>query len=186
MRIQYIYPDILPTQELFSICWAALQAHGGAYYACFVDGDKQSNLVTANGLPFTFDLLVIEEIDFLQALLDAPAVKSRLDAMITDELQGKGDGISQWVMEVMGSLVNFSAITSESEGLWDIDFNVFLSEETFAETNTSPRSSCAAFVWRLSSLLPSQTLKSVVGYMKMIWEDANPRYVAHAVSLLPD
>ncbi|MCJ1282925.1 hypothetical protein MMC26_002251 [Xylographa opegraphella] len=176
VRIQYIYPDILPTQELFSACWAALQAHGGAYYACFVDGDKQGNLVTANGLPYTFDLLVIEELDFLQTLLDAPAVRVQLDRMTNDELQGKGDATSQWVMEVVGSLVNFSAITSESEGLWDIDFNVFLSEETFAETNNTPRSSCSAFVWRMSALLPIQTLKSIVEYMKLIWADANPSW----------
>ena len=181
VRIQYIYPDILPTQELFSACWAALQAHGGAYYACFVDGDKQSNLVTASGLPYTFDLLIIEELDFLQVLLDAPDVRVQVDAMTNNELQGKGDAISQWVMEVMGSLVNYSAITSESEGLWDIDFNVFLSEETFAETNNSPRSSCAAFAWKLSSWLPMQTLNSIAGYMKLIWEDANPRYASHAV-----
>ncbi|MCJ1384546.1 hypothetical protein MMC17_007663 [Xylographa soralifera] len=176
VRIQYIFPDILPTQELFTACWTALQAHGGAYYACFVDGEKQSNLVTANGLPYTFDLLVIEELDFLQTLLDAPGVKQQLDVMINDEQDGKGDAISQWVMEVMGALVNFSAITSESEGLWDIDFNVFLSEETFAETNNTPRSSCAAFVWKLSSWLSKQTLNSIVGYMKLIWEDASPSW----------
>ncbi|MCJ1435207.1 hypothetical protein MMC27_004579 [Xylographa pallens] len=141
VRIQYIYPDILPTQELFVACWTALQAHGGPYYASFVDGDKQNNLVTANGLPYTFDLLVIEEIDFLQTLLDAPDVRVRLDAMFDNEQLGKDNAISEWVMVVMGSLVNFSAITSESEGLWDIDFNVFLSEETFIETNNTPRSS---------------------------------------------
>ena len=186
VKIQYLYPDILPTQELFVACWAALQAHGGPYYASFVDGDKQNNLVTANGLPYTFDLLVIEEIDFLQTLLDAPDIRVRLDAMFDNEQLGKDNAISEWVMVVMGSLVNFSAITSESEGLWDIDFNVFLSEETFIETNSTPRSSCAAFVWKLSSWLPKQTVESIGGYMKLIWEDASPRHVSHPVSLLLD
>ncbi|MCJ1397726.1 hypothetical protein MMC11_000922 [Xylographa trunciseda] len=176
VRIQYIFPDLLPTQELFNACWTALQAHGGAYFACFVDGEKQSNLVTSTGLPYTFDLLVIEELDFLQTLLDAPGVKQQLDVMIKDEEEGKGDAISKWVMEITAALVNFAAITSESEGLWDIDFNVFLSEETLAETNNTPRSSCAAFVWKLCGWLPKQTLNSILGYMKLIWEDASPSW----------
>jgi len=167
---------VLPTLDLFSACWLALKSHGIPYYQSYVDGDKQGNLITANGLPYTLDMLVIEELDFMQVLLESPTVKQHLDGVIGAAAEGEHHSVAEWINEVMGSLVTFSAITSESEGLWDIDFNVFLSEEAFGEINSNPRTACASFVWKICTWLPKNTLDSILGYMKLIWADVTPRY----------
>ena len=171
-KIQVVFPDLLGTQDLFTTCWEALQAHGEPYYASYVDGDRQGGLINIYGMPYTFDSLVIEELDYLQTLLDSSEVKARLEELYAVDCASNGSTIANWIMQVMASLVTFSCITAESEGLWDIDFNVFLSEETFAETNTSPRSACASFVWKICSWLPTQTLESLVACMKVIFGDS--------------
>ena len=138
-----------------------------------MDGDRQGGLVNIYGLPYTFDSLVIEELDYLQTLLDSGEVKVRLEQMYAADCASNGSTIANWIMQVMGSLVTFSCITAESEGLWEIDFNVFLSEETFAETNNSPRSACASFVWKICSWLPAQALDSLIAYMKVVFHDGS-------------
>ena len=180
-KIYLIYWDVLHCVDLFGACWVALKSHGIPYYQSYVDGDKQGNLVTMNGLPYTLDMLVIEELDFMQILLDSPTVKSQLDSVIAAAVEGEPNSVTSWITEVMGSLVTFSAITSESEGLWDIDFNVFLSEEAFGEINTNPRTACASFAWKICTWLPRNTLDSILGYMKLIWEDTTPRHVTHSL-----
>lgn len=160
-----------------------MKSHGGPYYQSYVDGDKQGNLVTVNGFAYTLDMLVIEELEFMQVLLDSPTVKQQLDNVIGAAAEGEQHSIADWIAEVMGALVTFSAITSESEGLWDIDFNVFLSEEAFGEINSNPRTACASFVWKICGWLPKITLDSILGYMKLIWQDASPRYVLYFSSL---
>jgi hypothetical protein len=171
-KIQVIYPDVLQCVELFYATWSALRADGGAYYASYVDGGKESNLVSAHGLAQSLDLLVIEELDFLQLLLDTPSVKQGLDTLI----QSEGDSVTGWVTAVMGAMVTFSSITAEMQGLWDIDLNVFLSEDAFTEINSTPRTACATFISKLCSCFPQNVLNSMLGYMKLIWEDPNPRY----------
>lgn len=130
-------------------------------------------------LAYSLDMLVIEELDFLLTLLDAPAVKAKMDEMTKDDAEGNGTTITKWISELMGVLVTFSIITTEQQELWNIDFNVFLSEETLADANNSPRNVCAAFVYRICSWLPVQTLDSLLGYMKLIWADARSTYVYH-------
>lgn len=130
--------------------------------------------MNVHGLPYTLDNLVIEELEYLQTLLDSPVVKSQLES-----LTAEGNTIREWVTQLMGSLVTFSCITAEAEGLWEIDFNVFLSEESFAETLNSPRSACASFVWKICAWLPVQTLESLTDYMKMIFQNGASRSVYH-------
>ncbi|MCJ1476763.1 hypothetical protein MMC13_005432 [Lambiella insularis] len=185
-KIQSIDPDVLSTQELFTACWKALQAHGAPYFACFVDGKKEEHLVTQYELAFSLDLLVVEELDFLITLLDAPAVKARMEIMSKAAKEGNENEVTKWISDLMGVLVTFSIITSEQQELWDIDFNVFLSEETLADANNTARNVCASFIHRICSWLPEQSLNSILGYMRLIWEDPESswRYKESALYVL--
>lgn len=172
-RIQTIFPHLMASHEFFKACWDSIQAHGVPYYVSYIDGERQGGLINQYQLQYTLDFLVIEEIDYLQTLLEANQVKQQLDAMIAADTASSGGSVAEWLSSVLGTLVTFSNVTKEAEEMWSIDFNVFLSEETFAETNNSPRSACAGFVWKICNWLPAQTLESLLGYIKMIFEDSN-------------
>jgi importin-9 len=159
--------------EFFNAVWNSIQAHGAPYYASYVDGERQGGLINQYQLQYTIDFLVIEEIDYLQALLEAPQVKTQLDSMLAQDTAQNGNLVTTWISSVLGTLVTFSSITKEAEEMWSFDFNVFLSEETFAETNNSPRSVCAGFVWKLCGWFPKQTLESLLGCIKAIFDDPN-------------
>ena len=159
--------------EFFNACWSSIQAHGEPYHASYVDGERQNQLINQYQLQYTFDFLVVEEIDYLQALLEAPQVKQQLDQMLATDVASHGNMVTTWISSVLGTLVTFSSITKEAEEMWSFDFNVFLSEETFAEANNTPRSVCASFVWKICTWFPKQTLESLLGYIKMVFEGSN-------------
>jgi hypothetical protein len=172
-KIQNIFPDLMAASDFFNACWDAMQAHATPYYASYVDGERQGGLINQYQLPYTLDFLVIEEIDYLQILLEAPSVRQQLDAMLAADNSSNGTSVNNWITQVLSALVTYSSITNEAEEMWDIDYNVFLSEETFAETNNSPRSVCAGFVWKICGWFPKQTLESLIGYVKAVFDNAN-------------
>ena len=172
-KIQSIFPDLVAADEFFNVVWDSIQAHGPPYYASYVDGGRQGGLINVYQLQYTLDLLVIEEIDYLESLLGAPKVKSKLDAMLTTDQSSEGNSINQWLSTVLRTLVIFSSITKEAEEMWSFDFNVFLSEETYAEANNSLRSVCAGFIEKLCNWFPNPTLGSLLGCLKGIFEDTS-------------
>ena len=165
-RIQNIYADMMPAEDLFTVCWDSLQAQGPPYNASYVEGERQGGLINQYQLSYTLDFLVIEEIDYLSSLLSAPQVKRKLDGMDAQSVQA-------WISSVLGTLVAFSSITSEAEQMWELNFNTFLSEESFSEVNNSPRTVCASFVWKVVQWFPQPTLASLLDYVKIIFSDAN-------------
>ena len=170
-KIQSIFPDLMASDQFFNACWDSIQVHGVPYYTFYIDGERQGGLVNQYGLQYTLDFLVIEEIDYLQALLEAPQVKVQLGAMLAADNSSNGNSVTAWISSILSTLVTFSTITQEAKEMWLIDFNVFLSEETFADTNNSPRSVCAGFVWKLCNWFPKQTLESLVAYTKMVFDN---------------
>jgi hypothetical protein len=169
--MQSIFPELLGTREFFGACWQAMQSHGAPYYASYVDGDRQGGLINQYQLPYTFDFLVIEEIDYLQTLLEGAPVKAQLEEMFAADVNSNGTNVKDWITQVLGALVTFSSITNESEGMWDVDFNIFLTEEAFADTNNTPRSVCAGFIWKICGWFPKQTVEGLLGYITAIFND---------------
>ena len=159
----------MPANDFFDICWNAIQAHAQPYYLSYIEGDRQGGLINQYQLHYTFDFLVIEEIDYLQTLLEAPSVKLHLDNMQATDTASNSTSVSTWLLSVLETLVKFSSITKEAEEMWNIDFNVFLSEETYAETNNSPRSVCAGFVWKICNWFPNQTVESLLDYARAVF-----------------
>jgi hypothetical protein len=131
----------------------------------YIEEERQSRLEDADGLPYTLDFLVLEELDFMQACLRAPPVRSQLE----QELHSAQSTENTWVTEVMKLAVAYAQITTEEEGLWDIDVNIFLSEETSVTANYTPRTACGDLVIKLGEWLTQPTIDGLLSYTRSLY-----------------
>jgi importin-9 len=166
MRIRSIFPPMLSPQSpaLFSATWDELTSLQAAYHQMYIEDERQSRLEDADGLPYTLDFLVLEELDFMQACIKAPPVKKELE----EQLQGKS-AEGTWVTEVMKLAVAYAQITTEEEGLWNIDVNIFLSEETSVTANYTPRTACGDLVIKLGEWLSQATVEGLLSYTRSLY-----------------
>lgn len=162
MRIRSVLPSSLTPQSpaIFSAVWDELTTLQGSYHRLFIEDQQQSRMEDSDGLPYTLDFLVLEELDFMQALIRAPPVRKELE----QQLQGKSAQETTWVTEVMKLAVAYAQITSEEEALWNIDVNIFLSEETSVTTNYTPRTACGDLVIKLGEWQPQVTMDGLLAY----------------------
>ncbi|EMD61712.1 hypothetical protein COCSADRAFT_234694 [Bipolaris sorokiniana ND90Pr] len=169
MRIRSIFPAILSPQSiiLFQACWQELSLLEPAYSLMYIQEDRQSRLEDADGLPYTLDFLILEELDFMQACLRAPPVRSQLE----QELQNQAPENS-WVTQVMKLAVAYAQITTEEEGLWDVDVNIFLSEETSVTANYTPRTACGDLVIKLGEWLTEPTVNGLLTYTRALYSES--------------
>ncbi|KAF2157287.1 ARM repeat-containing protein [Myriangium duriaei CBS 260.36] len=165
MRIRSVFPSVLGPQSLalFSAVWEELSRLEGQYHASYINGDRQSRLEDADGLPYTLDFLIIEELDFMQALLRAPLVKKEL------ERQLQSPQTAGWVVEIMKLAASYSNITTEEEGMWDMDVNIFLSEESSVTANYTPRIACADLVTKLVQWVQGATLDGLYSHIRAVY-----------------
>lgn len=115
-------------------------------------------------MPYTLDFLVLEELDFMQACLRAPPVRSQLE----QELKSQS-AENSWVTQVMKLAVAYAQITTEEEGLWDIDVNIFLSEETSVTANYTPRTACGDLVIKLGEWLTEPTINGLLAHTRQLY-----------------
>ncbi|KAK2759162.1 hypothetical protein FQN54_003262 [Arachnomyces sp. PD_36] len=171
MKIRSVFPALLTPQStaLFSTVWTELSTIQGHYHDFFVTDERQGRLEDSDNLPYTLDFLVLEELDLMQALLRAPPVRSQLQT----ELQNAGSAAntSSWLPEVMKLAVSYAQITTEEEGLWDIDVNLFLSEETAVTANYTPRTCCGDLVIKLGEWLKGTTVDGLLAYTNVLFSD---------------
>ncbi|KAL6706455.1 hypothetical protein ACN47E_005394 [Coniothyrium glycines] len=169
MRIRSVFPAILAPQSvvLFQATWQELSILQPAYSLMYIQEERQSRLEDADGLPYTLDFLVLEELDFMQACLRAPPVRAQLE----QELQNSVPENS-WVTEVMKLAVAYAQITTEEEGLWDIDVNIFLSEETSVTANYTPRTACGDLVIKLGEWLTEPTINGLLNYTRALYSES--------------
>jgi hypothetical protein len=168
MKIRSVFPQLLLPQSpvLFSATWAELSMLQESYKVMYVDNDRQGRLEDSDGLPYTLDFLVLEELDFLQSCLRAPPVQKELEA----QLQANG-GIQNtpWIMDVMKLAVGYAQIPLEEEGLWDIDVNLFLAEETSVTANYTARTACGDLLIKLGEWLHQGALEGLLAYTKILF-----------------
>jgi len=150
---------------LFAATWSELSSLQVAYHQMYIEEERQSRLEDADGLPYTLDFLVLEELDFMQACLRAPPVRTELQ----QQLQNAQGTEGTWVTEVMKLAVAYAQITTEEEGLWDIDVNIFLSEETSVTANYTPRTACGDLVIKLGEWLNQNTIDGLLSYTRTLY-----------------
>ena len=180
MKIRTVFPSTLSPHSpaLFSATWQELSALQPQYQSMYIDDDRQGRLEDADGLPYTLDFLVVEELDFMQTCLRAPPVRKEL------EQQSQSQGTS-WITEVMKIAVAYGQITTEEEGMWDIDVNVFLSEEVNVTANYTPRTAAGDLVIKLGEWLQGPTLEGLLTYTRTLYaENASWKHKEAALYLL--
>lgn len=176
MKIRMIFPGLLAPQTpaYFSTIWTELSNIQGPYHDFYITDERQGRLEDTDALPYTLDFLVIEELDLMQALLKAPPVKAELQTQLHNA--GQAATTSSWLPEVMKLVVAYAQITTEEEGLWDIDVNLFLSEETSVTANITPRTCGGDLVIKLGEWLKTMTVEGLLAYTSALFADASSTY----------
>ncbi|KAK0938155.1 hypothetical protein LTR29_010266 [Friedmanniomyces endolithicus] len=170
MTIRSVFPSILTpqSQALFSAIWQELSDLQSQYSLAYIEDDRQGRLEDADGLPYTLDFLVLEELDFMQACLRAPPVRKELE----QQLQSRATVAGSWVTELIKLAVSYAQITIEEEGLWETDANVFLSEEANVTANYTPRTACGDLVIKLGEWLTAASVEGLLAYMRTLYSES--------------
>lgn len=168
MKIRMVFPGLLTAQSpvYFTTIWTELSNSQPLYAQFYISHDRQGRLEDVDGLPYTLDFLVLEEIDLLQALLKAPPVKAELQ----QQLQNAGQGAT-WLPEILKLASSYAQMTAEEEGLWDIDVSLFLSEETSVTANYTPRTCSGDLVVKLGEWLKTTAIEGLLAYVNTVFAD---------------
>ncbi|EZF12043.1 hypothetical protein H112_06961 [Trichophyton rubrum D6] len=170
MKVRSVLPSLLTTQSttLFHTIWTELTTIQDAYQQLYIQDERQGRLEDADNLPYTLDFLVLEELDLMQALLRAPPVRIELENQL--KLSGATSSTS-WLPEMMKLVISYAQITTEEEGLWDIDVNLYLSEETSVTANYTPRTCGGDLVIRLGEWLKRTVVDGLLAYTNVLFSD---------------
>lgn len=177
-----MFPSILAprSKALFSTTWEQLSILQQVYQSNYIDDDQEGRLEDADGLPYTLDFLILEDLDFLQACLRAPPVAKELD----QQLNG-GDQQTSWASDLVSLATLYAQITSEEENVWESDTNVFLSEETSVTANYTPRTSCGDLIVKLGEKHSQPTLEALLSFLQSSRSSSNsPKAQEAALYLL--
>lgn len=171
-KIHNMFPHLLTprTLELFGAIWEALQAHLVPYHALYTGEEQnQGRLEDADRLPFSLDFLVIEELDYIQTLLNTTTIRQELDAQLASQNQPNGTHDTTWITHILAVAIGFSHIPTEDAEMWELDVNCFLSEETSETANYTARNACAGLATKLCSY-NWPVLESLLAYTKTIFD----------------
>ena len=173
MKIRMVFPGLLTAQSpvYFSTIWTELSNIQSAYHGFYIDDERQGRLEDVDGLPYTLDFLVLEELDLIQTLLKAPPVKAELQLQLQNA--GQSAATTSWLSEIMKLAGSYAQITSEEEGLWDIDVNLFLSEETSVTANYTPRTCSGDLVVKIGEWLKITTVEGLHAYLNAVFSDSS-------------
>lgn len=165
MRIRLLFPALVSPQGqiLFQATWDDLVNLRESFEKVYIHDDAEGRLEDSDGMPYTLDFLVLEELDFLRAIIGSPSVKKAL------EQQLKQSQDRNWIIELLDVVVPYSQITTEEEGVWEIDVNVFLSEETSVTANYTSRTACGDLGIKLGEWLPDSLMQALLTYMSHIF-----------------
>ncbi len=97
-------------------------------------------------------------------------MRTELESQLKTQNSADGAQHRNWLMEVMKLVVGYAQITTEEEGLWDIDVNIFLSEETSVTANYTPRTACGDLVIKLGEWLKSTAVEGLLKYTKTLFD----------------
>lgn len=179
MKIRAVFPTLLTPHStaLFTTVWTELSTLQSIYHEFYIGDERQGRLEDADGLPYTLDFLVLEELDFMQTLLRAPPVRTELQ----NQLQAAGPGAttSGWLPDVLKLAISYAQIPTEEEGLWDIDVNLYISEESSVTSNYTPRTCSGDVVIKLGEWLKSTVVEALLAYTNIVFADATSRYSIH-------
>lgn len=173
MRVRIMFPTILQPRSmaLFSATWEELSTLASLYQSCYIDDNQDGRLEDPDGLPYTLDFLAVDDLDFLQACFRAPPVAKELAAQLR-AAQSQGSP-SNWVINLLRLATIYAQITNEEEAMWELDTNVFLSEETGVTAHYTPRTACGDLIVKFGEKHSKPTLDALLSMLNQ--SEKSPR-----------
>ncbi|PKY05499.1 putative importin 9 [Aspergillus campestris IBT 28561] len=183
MKIRMVFPGLLTNQSpvYFATIWTELSNLQPTYHEFYINDERQGRLEDVDGLPYTLDFLVLEELDLIQTLLKAPPVKAELLQQLQNAEQAAAT--SGWLPEILQLAGSYSHITTEEEGLWDFDVNLFLAEETSVTANCTPRTCSGDLVIKLGEWLKTTAVEGLLAYLNRVFADSSSSWKSRESAL---
>ncbi|KAJ2907317.1 hypothetical protein MKZ38_003173 [Zalerion maritima] len=182
IKIKGVFPQLLLPQStaFFRHTWDELSHIQPSYQAQYIDSDDQGRLEDSDNLPYTLDFLVLEELDFFNQCLRATPIQKELEAKIKER---GAIHATPWVCDLMRLVIAYSHITTEEEGLWDIDRSLYLAEETSVSANYTPRTACGDLLIKLGEWLGVQALEGLFAVTKGLFDDQGVQWKSQEAAL---
>ncbi|KAK1249454.1 hypothetical protein MKX07_002970 [Trichoderma sp. CBMAI-0711] len=173
LRIRRVFPNLLLPQSttFFTAVWEELSIMQAAYEQLYIIDEVQSRLEDSDNLPYTLDLLILEELDFLNQCFRAPPVQAELDSHLNAHAHGHE---VPWMMDLMKMLVGYSRVTREEQDLWDFDCSLYLAEETSVTANYTARTAAGDLLIKLGEWFNEKTVDGLFGHTKTLFPGEGP------------
>lgn len=169
LTVKTVFPQLLlpETPHFFQSVWEELSFLEPAYEQMYIESGSQGRLEDSDGLPYTLDFLILEELDFLNGCLKAPPVRKELDGQLNAHSSAHE---TPWVLDIMKLATSYARITREEEELWDIDVSLYLAEETSVSANYTPRTASGDLLIKLGhDWLNQGALEGLFAYTKTLF-----------------
>jgi hypothetical protein len=182
MQTRLYFPNLFNQhiEKLFGATWTDMNQVKDIYVQQFVQDEAEGRLIDADGLPYSLDLYVLEQLDFLQSCLGNRIVKDHI------EQAGFGGANSSPLSQMVSTAITLSQIAGEDKTMWEIDLNVFLSEETAISANYTPRTASGDLIMKIGECFPAQTVESLFDHTQRIFSSAESREVKESALHLWD
>ncbi|KAI1131326.1 armadillo-type protein [Nemania abortiva] len=170
LKVRTVFPSLLlaHTPLFFQAIWEELSILEPLYEQLYLENDAQGRLENADGLPYTLDFLVLEELDFLNQCFKAPPVRKQLEAQID---ANAGAHETPWLLDISKIASSYGQITLEEQQLWDIDVSLYLAEEQSVSANYTPRTACGDILIKLGEWLGQKALEGLYAYTKSVFTE---------------
>ncbi|KAI0541144.1 armadillo-type protein [Xylaria digitata] len=170
LKVRTTFPSLLlpHTPHFFQAIWQELSALEPLYEQLYLQNETQGRLEDADGLPYTLDFLVQEELDFLNHCLRAPPVRKELEAQLVAHTNAHE---TPWLLEISRIASSYGQITLEEQQLWDIDVSLYLAEEQSVSANYAPRTACGDLFIKLGEWLDEKALEGLYTYTKSVFTE---------------
>ncbi|KAI8632462.1 ARM repeat-containing protein [Xylariaceae sp. FL1651] len=184
LKVRSVFSNLLlpHTPHFFQAIWQDLSVLEPSYEHMYLEHEAQGRLEDADGLPYTLDFLILEELDFLNSCLKAPPVRKELEAQLNAHA---GAHETPWILDISKVCTSYGRITLEEEQLWDIDVSLYLAEEQSVSANYTPRTACGDLLIKLGEWINQKALEGLYAYTKSLFaENASWRRQEAALYLL--
>jgi hypothetical protein len=168
LKVRSVFSSLLlpHTPHFFQAIWHELSMLEPLYEQMYLQNEAQGRLEDSDGLPYTLDFLVLEELDLFNQCLKAPPVRKELEAQLSAHA---GAHETPWLFDIAKVATSYSRITLEEQQLWDIDVSLYLAEEQSVSANYTPRTACGDLVIKLGEWLDQKALEGLYAYTKSLF-----------------
>ncbi|KAF6817538.1 Importin subunit beta-5 [Colletotrichum plurivorum] len=182
LKVKSVFPHLLLPQStsLFTAIWEELSLLQKPHEDLYIGHEAQGRLEDADGLPYTLDFLILEELDFLNQCFRAPPVQAELEAQLSAHASPQE---TPWMVEVMKMVVGYSRISREEEELWDIDCSLYLAEETSVTANYTARTASGDLLIKLGEWYSQKAVDGLFGYTKTLFPGDGSTWRSQEASL---